>query len=68
MTRARTKRLLFPVSVACAIAAAIFACTPLPDLDDDDSLVKTLTPIDEIDAAACDGEAAPAELCDRVRK
>lgn len=60
----------FHVALAGVVVSAALACTPLPDIEDDDPIVNTLSPIplDQIDAAGCDSEAAPAALCDRLRR
>ena len=57
-------------AIAGVIVSAIHACTPLPDIEDDEPIVNSVSPIpfDQIDAAACDGDALPPELCARLQR
>lgn len=53
--------------VAGVVLSAVYACTPLPDLEED-PIINGISPIplDQIDAAACAADALPPEICARL--
>lgn len=56
---------LFQIALLGVLTSALvsaISCTPLPDLDDE-TIVPN--PLDSIDAAACDSEAAPS-ICSQL--
>ena len=59
------RRAAFCVALVGVAISAILACTPLPDIEDNEPLVPN--PLSSIDAAACDSEAAPS-ICDQLRR
>lgn len=61
---------LFHLAIGGVALSAVLACTPLPDIDEDQHPVRTLSPIplDQIDAAVCDADGAPESLCSKLGK